>query len=72
MIALLDVLVVALAGFSVLWLVDRQRRHGKHLPPGPKGLPFIGNLLQIPAEREHVAFKKTGAMHGNVCNPGLD
>lgn len=68
MLTTVDVVVTALVGLSIFWLLDRQRRQNKHLPPGPKGLPFIGNLLQIPREKECVAFKEMGDAHGNVWN----
>lgn len=66
MLTTLDVVVTALVGLSILWLVDRQRRQSNHLPPGPKGLPFIGNLLQISKEEECMAFKEMGDACGNV------
>lgn len=66
MFTTLNVAVTALVGFSIFWLVDRQRRQNRHLPPGPKGLPFIGNLLQIPKEKECVVFKEMGDACGNA------
>ncbi|KAF8995026.1 cytochrome P450 [Cyathus striatus] len=35
------------------------------LPPGPRGYPLIGNLLDIPAEFPWEAFTKWSAMHGS-------
>jgi hypothetical protein len=33
-------------------------------PPGPKGLPFVGNVRDIPTEYEWVAYKKLAEEYG--------
>ncbi|KAF8954906.1 cytochrome P450 [Flammula alnicola] len=57
MISILD----ALATFSFLWTlyhyVARRRNH-LPLPPGPKTLPFIGNLLNMPRELEWKTYDR--------------
>lgn len=44
----------------------RNRRKSLPLPPGPKGLPFIGNLLDIPGPQEHqwLVYKKWSETYG--------
>ena len=34
------------------------------LPPGPKGLPFVGNILDMPSEKEWLTFAKWGEIYG--------
>lgn len=49
-----------------LFLLDfvKSRKNGSRFPPGPKGLPFLGNILQVdfknPAETLHQLRKEFG------------
>ncbi|KAI0033060.1 cytochrome P450 [Vararia minispora EC-137] len=55
-----DVLVVGSAVFGV-WLyasqVEKRRRRGLPYPPGPPGLPVIGNMLDLPSANEWVVYR---------------
>ena len=47
------------------WLAWRRRRSSAFpLPPGPKGLPFIGNALDMPGKDEWEAARKWGEKYG--------
>jgi hypothetical protein len=41
-----------------------KRRGGAKQLPGPKGVPFIGNLRQLPAQKPWVALKQWGDEFG--------
>ena len=48
------------AGFLLFF--STRSRHT--LPPGPKQLPFIGNVHQLPAIDQHKTFAQWGAQYG--------
>ena len=53
-------LVSALFGIAVAL---RRRRSGS-APPGPAGLPFLGNLLDLPTSQPWLAFAQWSARWG--------
>ncbi|ESK86197.1 cytochrome p450 [Moniliophthora roreri MCA 2997] len=40
----------------------------KLYPPGPRKLPFIGNLFTMPAERQWVKFSKWAKQYGPIVH----
>ncbi|KAM6501237.1 Cytochrome P450 [Amanita muscaria] len=54
------VLVLGLLGVSTLLHLFGTRRQRVPYPPGPKGLPLIGNLLDIPTFKGWLAYMKMG------------
>ena len=40
------------------------RRHKGPLPPGPKGLPFVGNFFDLPKSYPHKTFMAWGDTWG--------
>ncbi|KAF9498666.1 cytochrome P450 [Pleurotus eryngii] len=52
--------------FIALRIKFRPRR--LPLPPGPKGLPLVGNVLDMPKEQEWLTFAKWGEKWGDICS----
>ncbi|KAH6879360.1 O-methylsterigmatocystin oxidoreductase [Coprinopsis sp. MPI-PUGE-AT-0042] len=61
------------AGFTVAALALYQakraeRRSRLPLPPGPKGLPLIGNLLDIPQEKPWEVYSEWAKQYGDIIH----
>ena len=56
-----------LAGFllSVSLALLLRSRH-KKLPPGPPPIPIVGNIHQLPKEREWITFSKWAETYGEL------
>ena len=59
------VLVASIAAF--LAIRDYRRRRGLPYPPGPRPLPSIGNLLDIPNEFSWLAYTQLSKKYGTTC-----
>ena len=58
--------VVLIFLFCLLcFLVSRHRSRAKNFPPGPRQLPFIGNLLDMPTFN-HVTMKALAKQYGAI------
>ncbi|KAJ7596548.1 cytochrome P450 [Mycena floridula] len=66
---------VFLVGFALYLVFLRlQKRHARFLanpkslptPPGPKKLPFVGNLLDLPKDKEAAAYFKMAQDYGDL------
>lgn len=58
-----DAVAIALALCVVVNLYVKKRRAVK-IPPGPKGYPIVGNLLDWPKEKEWVTFAQWREQYG--------
>ena len=58
------VLVSSIAAF--LAIRDYQRRQGLPYPPGPRPLPLVGNLFDIPKEFSWLTYSRFSKKYGNV------
>ena len=54
-----------LVALSILKALFRSIRRIS-LPPGPKGLPLVGNILDMPVEREWLTFARWGEVWGSL------
>ncbi|XP_006358771.1 cytochrome P450 83B1-like [Solanum tuberosum] len=51
----------------LIFLLPKAKRIGKNnLPPGPKGLPFIGNFHQFDSLAPHIYFWKLSKKYGKI------
>ena len=55
-------LVLGLLVAALLYLFSARGR--QTLPPGPKQLPFLGNVHQLPAIDQHKTFAQWGEQYG--------
>jgi hypothetical protein len=59
----LDISFAVLALYLLRKVFQRSRPLAP-LPPGPKGLPLIGNALDMPKEQEWFTFTEWGKKYG--------
>jgi len=64
--------LIALWGVVTIYIVSNRKSRTQYpLPPGPKPLPFIGNLLDLPLKNEATTYNawanKYGAFLLHLC-----
>ena len=61
------VFVLCVLALALLWRHIRaaNTRMGLRLPPGPPGLPVIGNLFDMPTSDDWVVYREWGNKHGS-------
>lgn len=60
----LFVLLSSLVALRAFW--DRRRRRGTPYPPGPRPLPLIGNVLDIPKDYSWLAYTDFSKKYGDI------
>ena len=61
LIPLVILVFIPSAGYLVAW---RARTRGLPYPPGPKGLPILGNLFNMPTVKQWRGFKDLSMIYG--------
>ncbi|XP_021729910.1 cytochrome P450 83B1-like isoform X2 [Chenopodium quinoa] len=60
-------LLIFLATISLIFLLQKRRKNESfNPPPGPKGLPIIGNLHQFDPSKPHIYFAKLAKIYGPI------
>ncbi|KAI7239248.1 hypothetical protein KC330_g2067 [Hortaea werneckii] len=65
--------IALLALTTIVYIYNRVKPHeaGKQLPPGPQGLPIIGNALQMPKRQPWLEFYRMSREYGPVMYMNL-
>lgn len=68
LILILDFLVLVCSLAAFLAIRDYQIRRGHPYPPGPRPLPIIGNLLDIPKEFSWLSYIEHSKKYGDILS----
>ena len=61
-------LVLLLIGALTYWIDVHKRKRLRSLPPGPKALPIVGNIFDIPKEKPWLAYQDWADKYGeSLC-----
>ena len=53
-----------LGGFLVLFVASQAAKRRHRYPPGPKGLPLVGNLFDVPKDYGWLTYREWGRKYG--------
>ncbi|KAH6914753.1 cytochrome P450 98A3 [Coprinopsis sp. MPI-PUGE-AT-0042] len=59
-------LFLVVSAVTSLTLLSLRRTRGLPLPPGPKRLPLLGNVFQIPIEKPWKVYNEWGKVYGDM------
>ncbi|KAJ3461119.1 hypothetical protein MRS44_011986 [Fusarium solani] len=60
-------LLILITAFFQRQMEEKRRRPpGTSIPPGPDGVPILGNMLQIPPHHSWLKFKEWADQYGNI------
>ncbi|KAJ7617068.1 cytochrome P450 [Roridomyces roridus] len=62
--------LAGLAALAASWFVRKRRSSGSVavLPPGPKGLPLVGNVFQVPGKHMATYFRRLCEKYGGMVS----
>ncbi|TFK33619.1 cytochrome P450 [Crucibulum laeve] len=61
------VVVLTIASLAAVHYHKKRKSYSAHkLPPGPKGVPFFGNLFQVPVLRPYPKFRDWAKEYGEI------
>lgn len=63
LLPLLAALPLVVIAFAARWLRMSSRRR-RSLPPGPKGYPVIGNIMDLPKEKAWLGYHELSKQYG--------
>ncbi len=61
-LSLVDIVAFIALVYTLYRLLSSKPKH--HLPPGPKGLPIIGNIHDIPEKFEWATYRELSRQFG--------
>ncbi|KAI0066611.1 cytochrome P450 [Artomyces pyxidatus] len=64
--SLVDLLAYTTLVIVIIALEKRRRQKGRVYPPGPRPLPLIGNLLDVPKEHQWFTFTEWARKYGEI------
>ncbi|KAH9952752.1 cytochrome P450 [Russula dissimulans] len=68
LLSTLDFLVLVSSLATFLAIRDHRKRRGLPYPPGPRPLPLIGNLFDIPKQFSWLTFSEHSKKHGDIIS----
>lgn len=66
----LSTLLLTISLFVIVVFVANVKRRSRRplcFPPGPKGLPFLGNVLEIGSSEPWLTFTQWASLYGLCC-----
>ncbi|KAK0479579.1 hypothetical protein IW261DRAFT_1419672 [Armillaria novae-zelandiae] len=64
----LAIVVISVASLVFAYRLLYQTCRNTPFPPGPKGLPFIRNILDVPSEKEWLTFARWSEKYGDIMS----
>lgn len=68
---ILAVILLSLLSFFILRYNHRRSRHMLPFPPGPKPLPIVGNLFDLPNNLPWLTYSEWNQKYGETTPPEL-